>query len=66
MAWYGLMLELTRKEKLLRDTLAHQVNHKSLQHVCVCVLMCKGKIHNQRNQRLIAKLLNRWRSSPGF
>ena len=65
-SWDGLMLELTRKEKLLRDTLAHQVNHKSLQHVCVCVLMCKGKIHNQRNQRLIAKLLNRWRSSPGF
>jgi hypothetical protein len=64
-SWDGLMLELTRKEKLLRDTLAHQVNHKSLQHVCVCVLMCKGKIHNQRNQRLIAKLLNRWRSSPG-
>jgi len=42
-SWDGLMVELTRKEKLLRDNLAVQVNHKSLEHVCLCVFMCKGK-----------------------
>ena len=64
-SWDGLMLDLTRKDKLLRDALADQVNHKSCQHVCLCVYV-QGEMHNQRNQRLIAKLLNRCRSSPGF
>ena len=56
-SWDGLLLELTRKEKLLRDILAKEVNHKSLQHVCVCVCLCAMEIHQTKKPKVDCKVI---------